>query len=298
MSGNKSSNRWALLHSLRALFVVNYKAISTTYLMSALENFFNLLYPFATGLAINDLLANNGYGSLAIFLGIWFAHLVTGVIRQRYDTAVFTQIYAGLATNMVTAQQKKGVPNSMIVARSSLARELVDFFEQDIPNIIALLFNVIGSVIMLFWYDFSIGVACIAIMLPMWLVNGTYVRKSLFLNQQLNDQLEKEAEVLGCGDRARVEQHYGLLSRWRTKLSNVEATNWGIMEAGLIVVAAFVIVRAAALSTVEAGTIYAIMAYLWTYVASLVHVPGMVQRACRLRDISDRIAQEGDIETE
>jgi len=258
-------------------------------MLSVLENFFNLLYPFATGLAIDDLLSNRGYGALGLFLGIWIAHLITGVFRQRYDTAVFTTIYAKLATDMVTAQQKQGVPSSQIVARSALARELVDFFEQDIPHLIALLFSVVGSLVMLFCYDMQIGVVCVAILLPLIWINRGYVRKSLNLNQKLNDQLEKEADVLGGQDSAKVQEHYLTLSKWRVLLSNAEATNWGILESTLILVAGYVIVRAASISSAEAGTIYAIMAYLWTYVASLANAPALVQKTCRLGDISDRI---------
>lgn len=282
---------WALARSVKELFVANVRTISVTYLLSVMENFFNLLYPFATGLAIDELLASRGYGApaLGLFLGIWIAHLITGVIRQRYDTAVFTTIYAKLATEMVTTQQKQGVPISQIVARSALAREVVEFFEQDIPHMIALLFSVAGSLAMLFWYDLQIGAACIAILFPMIWINRGYVRKSLKLNSQLNDQLEKEAEIIARKDYQQVEQHYSALSKWRVLLSNAEATNWGITESTLILVAAFVIVRAASISSAEAGTIYAIMAYLWTYVASLANAPTLVQRTCRLRDISDRI---------
>jgi hypothetical protein len=77
---------------LRSLFRANRRRILHTYALTVLENLFNLLYPFATGLAINGLLGG-GFSGLALFAGIWLAHAATGVWRQRYDTRTFTRIY-------------------------------------------------------------------------------------------------------------------------------------------------------------------------------------------------------------
>lgn len=288
------SNNWGImLLRLKRLFVGNAWGISLTYAFSLLENLFNLFYPFATGLAINGLLKNE-YGGLMLFSAIWIAHAVVGVYRQRYDTYVFTRIYAKLATEMALAQHKQGVLHSQIVARSGLAREIVDFFEHDIPTIITSVFGFLGSLIMLMSYDWQIGVACLAFLVPIVFFNRRYSRISLQLNRQLNDQLEREVEVLKHQDRGEIEKHYALLSRYRIGLSNAEATTWGLLEGVLIAVNAFVIIRAASLATVEAGTIYAVLAYLWNYASSLASAPLLVQKASRLQDINGRIVSELD----
>lgn len=291
MSAHKEGRK-TTFQSLKQLFTDNVAGFSFTYGLSALENLFNLLYPFVTGVAINGLL-NGSYQGLLFFLAIWTAHAVVGICRQRYDTVVFTRMYGKLATKMVLAQHKQGVDNSRIAARASLAREIVDFFEVDVPLVITSIFGFLGSLGMLFVYDLPIGGACLFFLLPLFLINRYYARTALRLNSSLNDQLEKEVEIIGRGERQEIERHYSLLSGWRVRLSNAESTNWGILELFMIGLTAFVIIRAASISTTaEAGTIYAIMAYMWNYASSLTGVPVLIQKASRLRDINARIAVE------
>ncbi len=278
----------ALKQSLRSLFVQHRWKISATYVLTSLENLFNLLYPFATGLAINDLL-NNSYHGLSIFLCTWIVHLMLGVLRQRFDTRVFTSIYGVLASNMVLTQFKAGVPSSQVVARATLSREIVDFFERDVPLIISSIFSFVGSLVMLFLYDAPIGAACLFLVLPLSLLSRSYAAKTMMLNKSWNDQREREVEIIESRDEQAIKEHYNLLAQWQVKLSDAEATNWGLLEAAMIGLAATVIIRAVSLDSVAPGTIYAIISYLWNFVASLATVPFLVQQLARLKDISQRV---------
>ncbi len=278
----------ALKHSLRSLFLRHRWTISATYVLTGLENLFNLLYPFATGLAINDLL-NNSYNGLSIFLCTWVAHLVLGVLRQRYDTRVFTSIYASLASNMVLTQFNAGVPTSQVVARATLSREIVDFFERDVPLIISSIFSFAGSLVMLFFYDAPIGAACLFLVLPLSILSRSYAAKTLVLNKSWNDQLEREVEIIESRNEDAIKEHYSFLAKWQVRLSDAEATNWGLLEAAMIGLAATVIIRAVSLDNAAPGTIYAIISYLWNFVGSLATVPFLVQQLSRLKDISQRI---------
>jgi hypothetical protein len=277
---------------LRSLFRANRRRILHTYALTVLENLFNLLYPFATGLAINGLLGGD-FSGLALFAGIWLAHAATGVWRQRYDTRTFTHIYRDLATRVVLGQRSRGVPASQIVARSALARELVNFLERDVPLGITALFGFFGSLVMLFLYDALTGLVCLALLAPLVVLNRAFARRALALNKGLNDQLEREVDVLTERRQAAVREHYGLLADWRVRLSDAEATTWGLLEVFIVGLVAFAIVRAVSLPNVEAGTIYSIVAYSWDFVASLGNVPFLVQQLARLRDIGDRVASEG-----
>lgn len=136
--------------TLKKLFQAHRYQISVTYLLTLLENLFQLLYPWAIGIAINGLLLNK-YLTLTPLFVIWFAHIITGIIRQVYDTRIFTTIYSNLVTSVILEQDKRGVATSKIVARSDLSRELVDFYERDFPNIITTLFGFFGALVMLFF---------------------------------------------------------------------------------------------------------------------------------------------------
>jgi hypothetical protein len=63
------------------------------------------------------------------------------------------------------------------------------------------------------------------------------------------------------------------------------------MELFSIGLAAAVIMRIASLPNIESGTIYAMLAYLWNFIASLNNVPALVQQLSRIKDIARRMEQ-------
>lgn len=278
----------SLTQRLRILFSTYRSSILLTYGLTILENLFELLYPFVIGISIDGLLAGQ-YSSLIILASTWLVHTITGVYRNIYDTRTFTQIYSNIVTNMVLEQEKQGIPTSQIVARSALSREFVDFFEQNIPQIITALFSFFGALVMLSLYDLKIALYCLLLLLPLWFLNRFYARKSLVLNQKLNSQLEQEVNVLTDCYADEVQTHYYHLARLRIRLSNAAATNWGIMELFIIALFMAVLVRTVALSSIQPGTIYAILSYAWNYRQSLDVVPTLVQQVSRLKDIGDRM---------
>jgi ABC-type multidrug transport system fused ATPase/permease subunit len=262
--------------------------ITVTYIVTLAENMFELSYPSLTGLAVNGLLKHDFTG-LGLLLGVWLAHTATGVFRQSYDTRVFAAIYTDLATRTVSEQETKGFSTSQIVARSSLSREFVNFFERDIPTTVNSLFGLLGALVLLFFYDAWSAGFCLMLLVPLAILNRGYSKRTLTLNQRLNNQLEREVTMLTRRRPSRVFGHYRLLAKWRVSLSDAEATNWGIMELFSIILSAAVIIRVASLPHIEPGTIYAMLAYLWNFLASLNHVPALVQQLSRLQDIARRM---------
>jgi ABC-type multidrug transport system fused ATPase/permease subunit len=273
---------------LKNLFQSNARSISFTYGLTVLENIFELLYPLAIGYAIDQLLQGN-YRSILPFLCTWFAHAITAISRHVYDTRTFTRIYSNLATAMVMEQAQEGISIAQITARSALSREFVDFFEHNIPQIIAGLFGFVGALVMLFIYDVQVGLYCLGLLIPLVIINRGYARTSQKLNQNLNNQLEQEVTVLTQSQLEVVRSHYSLLAKWRVRLSNAEALNYGVMELFTIVLAATVLVRTTWITGIQAGEIYAIISYLWNFLKSLEDIPALVQQFSRLQDIGQRI---------
>jgi ABC-type multidrug transport system fused ATPase/permease subunit len=281
-------NSLSLTQRLQTLFFTYRSSILITYSLTFLENLFELLYPFVIGITIDGLLAGD-YTSLIILAGTWLIHTITGVYRNIYDTRTFTRIYSNVVTVMVLEQEKQGTPTSQIVARSALSREFVDFFEQNIPQIITAIFGFFGALVMLSLYDLQIALYCLLLLLPLSLINCFYARKSLIFNRKLNSQLEQEVDILtDCYPEA-VQTHYQHLSKLRVRLSNAAAANWGIMELFIIALFMGILVRTATLNAVQPGSIYAILSYAWNYRQSLDIVPTLVQQVSRLKDIGDRM---------
>jgi ABC-type multidrug transport system fused ATPase/permease subunit len=278
----------SLSQLLHVLFAKYRGLILVTYGLTFLENVFELLYPLVIGLTIDRLLQGSYLGLIAL-VSIWLLHTVIEVGRNIYDTRAFAQIYSHLATSIVLEQKQQNIPTSQIVARSSLSREFVDFFEQDIPHIMTALFGFIGAWVMLLVYDVQIALYCLLLCVPLSGLNYFYAQKSLGLNHQLNNQLEREVDILGGEHPENVQLHFQRLSRIRIQLSNTAALNWGVMELWIIVLFMAVMIRAVMLFGSQPGEIYAVISYTWNYRQSLDVVPTLVQQLGRLHDIGERM---------
>ena len=117
---------------------------------------FELLYPFAIGLAVDGLL-DDSWGGVVLFAVISLSHTAVSFTRQRYDSRSFAKLYELMASDSSNVNEPGGVDTSTIVGRANLAGEYVEFLERDIPLAITAAFAVLGSLVMLFFYDPLLG---------------------------------------------------------------------------------------------------------------------------------------------
>lgn len=281
---------WALRHIFRT-----YRGrLLLTYALFNLENLLRLAEPFVLGLAINGLL-HGSYTGLVILIIQHLAHLLVGTARRIYDTRIFTKVYADLASQLVVEQRERQVEVSRVAARSALSRSFVDFFERDVPLSLWALYSLIGGLAMLLFYDWMLVPFCLALCLPVILLNFRYARQTLFLSGGLHDELEREVNIIQSGSRQEVEAHYGRVARWRIRLSDREAMNFSYTELfvlGLIIAA---LIRVASLG-LEPGDIFAVFRYVLMFIMGLDMVPALVEQISRLRDIGRRLRSQ-DTET-
>lgn len=265
-------------------------ALALTYGMTLIERLCTVAYPAATGLAVDGLLSGSSTG-LLVLLGLWLFHLVLAFIRQRYDTRVFTRIYAQIATAVVLRQRDAGEDISEISARAELSREVVDFFEVEIPAMTHNLIAVAGSLVMLFAFDFQAGLIALMVLLPLGLSSAWYARKAIRLNAGLNDQIEREVRTLASGSPFAVGRHFRLLGRWKVALSDSQSVTWFTIEAATIFALAAILIdfTSAGSAAVTAGAIYAVIAYTYNYLEGLDDIPFVINSLARLRDIRGRL---------
>jgi hypothetical protein len=142
---------------------------------------------------------------------------------------------------------------------------------------------------MLAWYDGPLVALCLALLLPLGLLNWLYGRNALVLNGRLNDELEREVDVIGGGAAAEVHGHYRRVAGWRVKLSDQEALNFGLTDLLLLGLLAAALVRSAAALGGDVGHLLAVFRYVLMFVTGLGGVPLLVQQLGRLRDIARRV---------
>ncbi len=269
--------------------------IAFTYTLTVIEDLLELSYPWATGLAINGLLAQD-YRMIAPVMIAWLLHTAIGCGRQMYDTRLYTRVYNAIVVDTVLRQRQSGIESTKVAARSAMSREFVTFFEKDMPVVLNTVVSLVGSAAILFYYDLVMGALAVLLFIPVAIINRKYMKRSLALNEGLNNQLEHEVQIVETAQENAVVRHFAEVRSWRVKLSDADAFNWTMIEGLSILVFLLVLLRVTYMPDANVGTIFAIFVYVWRVMEKLDLMPQIVQQLMRLKDIRRRIEAGASIE--
>jgi hypothetical protein len=262
--------------------------LGVTLSLVAAENVMLLAYPLFAGFAVNAIL--NGETTKAVwYAGVVLSFWVVGALRRAIDTRTFTRIYADLAVGVVVSERLNGQSTSAAAARVVLAREFIDFFEKHLPIMATAVVSLFGAAIMLVFIEPWVGIASLGALglCMVWLPR--FADQNQGLHERLNDRLECEIGLVQHVGPQTLLRHYTVLSKLRIWLSDREAS--AFLFNGVVAAALFggAIALMASQPSVNAGHVYAVMTYLWTFVSSLDEAPIMVDQMARLRDIGKRV---------
>lgn len=173
----------------------------------------------------------------------------------------------------------------------------MDFFEQHFPVFFTSVVSIFGSAIMLLFIEFYVGLAVFALLAIFGVLLPKYIAKNDRLYLKLNNQLEREAGRISTGDERTLKRHYDVLSKLRIRISNREAMSFfiiGASAAAIFRLAIFLLSHKQA----NAGHIYSVLTYLWTFAISLDDAPRLIEEFSKLKDIGKRVdaGLESDID--
>jgi len=279
---------------LRNLMVKHKYQLVFTYSLFSLEMLGGLLRFYFFGEAINDLIKGSYHGLIVLTL-VHLAYLVIGTIRHMFDTRTYSAIYTSLVTRFLSSRYNK-MDVSKLSAHSTLAREFVDFLEHDLVYVIEAVYNILGSLIILFFYDKTVVVICLAIMIPVIIISMLYGKKMMRLNKHKNDELEKQVDIISAGNNTNIRHHYNNLRKWQVRISDKEAWNFGFMEIMVLLVIAVSLIASKNLhsTTIMAGSLFGMYSYILKFASGLDTIPYTMERLSSLSDITRRIELEID----
>ena len=276
-----------LLNNLKNITKEHYQKLIFTFLLVLGENLLLLLYPIFAGFAINQILAHNTFLALTyafVVLCFW----VVGSARRAVDTRTFSKIYAQIAVNVIINEKNQNSNNSKIAARVKLSREFVDFFETHFPTLFTSTFSILGCCVMLLFIEPIVGIMASGILTVFALFLPKFVRQNDGLYFKLNNNLEKEVTHISSGKKSRLNRHYDLVSRLRIAISNREAISYLVIGFVMCILFCIAIIKLS-LDSIDAGHIYAVTSYLWSFAMSLDDMPRLVEQYSQLKDIGKRV---------
>ncbi|WP_370546564.1 ABC transporter six-transmembrane domain-containing protein [Edwardsiella tarda] len=266
-------------------------ALLVTFALITLENLLLVTYPLFAGYAIDAIVQGEGLKASSYALIVLLFWLI-GALRRSVDTRTFTRLSSTLAVSVILAQRQRRERSSTIIARVTLAREFIDFFERHLPLLMTSLIALIGAVTMLLVLEFWLGLASLGVMMLGFLLLPAYARGNQRLHQRLHDRLEREAGIIGGPSPRGLARHYQILARLRVAISDRESLAYLIVGIGAALLFLLAIVLLSRQPQIAAGHVYAVMAYLWNFVNSLDESPTLTDQLARLRDIAQRVAAE------
>ncbi len=274
---------------LKRLMLKHRYQLAITYTLFSLEMLGSLLRPFFLGIAVNDIIKGSYHGLIVLSI-IHFSWLIIGTVRHMYDTRTFSSIYTSLVTQFLSRRHNKSEV-SKLSAHSTLSREFVDFLEFDLAYVIEAVYNLLGSLVLLYFYDTAVVAICFTLLLPVIVISYFYGKKMRLLTRLKNDELEKQVAIISEGKPEYIKGHYNKLRKWQIKISDKEAFNFGIIEimVMLIIGASLLISQKNFGTTVLAGNVIGIYNYILKFVSGLDTIPYTVQRITSLSDITRRI---------
>lgn len=268
-----------------------------TYSLFAVEMLGLLMRPYFLGEAVNGLIKGS-YNGLIYLVAAHLVWVVTGTIRHRYDSRTYSDIYTSLVVKMVSRNKNKEL--SKLSAHSTLSREFIDFLEFDLNYVIEAAYNIVGSMILLFFYDAQVVLLCLMMLIPVTITSYIYGKRMRRLNKLRNDELEQQIDVLATKNTIRINDHYNKLRKWQIRISDQEAWNFGVMELLVMVIITASLIISSTMNgrALQAGDLIGIYTYILKFVSGLDTVPYMIQRMASLKDILQRVELQTEDEKE
>ena len=246
-----------------------------------------ILFPLVIGRAIDSVLTDSTRGlyELAV-LGI--VTMGIAVVRRLVDSRAYARIYVTLGEEM--AESAAGSSTSTRTARLGMLREIVEFFENSLPELINAVLGLAGTVVILAALNLPVFLACLVVAIATVVLYALTGKLTIRYNEGLNDEQERQVDAVDSGDPGRLGQHLRAMMRWNIRLSDLEAANFGVNWVFMIALLVFA-VSAATTETAEYGAIFAIVMYVFQFVESMMMLPFYYQQWLRLREISGRLAE-------
>lgn len=285
--------------NLRAVFRTYRKGIILSFLFVMIEKIAWIIEPTVFGDVIDAMINRLSIppegtlaGPLLLWIAIFGINSGVGTYRRHRDEKTFLAIYNDLVAGIARKVQKGSLDPSRAAARAELSHEVVAFFHYRIPELLEQNVDIIGAIIALSLFDWRLGATCGTILVPTFFMSRMYNKKVSFYQKQIHDQQEDVYGVFSTNDPRQVHSYYTGIAKWKQKLADLGALNFGILRLFLLGIFLVILFVAIDLDDFSTGNIYSIVAYIWTFVTSSEYLPEQLESLTSVKDISERLREE------
>jgi ABC-type bacteriocin/lantibiotic exporter with double-glycine peptidase domain len=257
--------------------------IGFTYVLVVLETVCELALPALMGLAIDGII-NNRYTELGLLIAGIFALILSGSFRKYYDTRNFGRIQTRLGMG-IGAQS---IASTRKIAYVRLLDDLAQFFDTYLPQAVGGFISTVGSVVILYVYNWKIASASVAAIAAIFVYSALVARRATTLNTRINHRMESEAAILQSKSKFTLQRHLNVLRQLRNARSDAEMA---IFAGGWSIIALLILfsILFSAQEGATPGQIFSVLSYVLAVGDGFGTLPPMVERLTRTRDIIARL---------
>lgn len=273
--------------------------ISFALSLVVIENVAWIAEPSIFGLVIDAMIEANqsdthtSFASpLALWIFVFAVNSGVGALRRSFDQKIYLRIFADIASDVAKMGKEHKLSASKTAARAELSREYIHFFEYRVPEILQQIIEVFGALIGMAFYDWRIAGACMVVILPFVIVTNIYNKRVILFQKSFHDQFEDVFDVFSNKDPEQIRSYYNALAEPQQKIANWGARTFGMMRFFLLGIFLVVLYISIDLDDFTTGSIFSIVAYLWTFVTSTEYMPELMESWTSLKDISTRLREE------
>lgn len=245
----------------------------------------SILFPLFIGFAIDDALLHEYNG--AILLGLLgLLTLLVGAGRRFYDSRFYGRLYRQLG---IKVGNKADGEVSAKSAHLGFLREVVEFLENSMPEIVNILIGLVGTLVIIATMDLKVLLGCLIILAIVMIVYGTSQNRTVRFNKAYNDEQERQVSALSSDNPVLLHRHLERLMRWNIKLSDLETINFSVTWLSMMAFLVYAIVSSAGHEGISHGTIFSLVLYVFQFIENVTMMPFFYQQWLRLTEITKRL---------
>ena len=232
---------------------------------------------------------------LVIWIIVYLINVVGGTLHRYFNGSIYSRMYANVATEVVLESECRKDEFSKMLVRAELVKEYIAFFKERLPEIMWQLSATAGAIIAIFFYDYRIALVCVTVIIPIAFINNLNRKKVTHLQKDIHDNQEELFHLIESRDSSKITSFYQNTISPKTRIARWNAFSYGTVKVLLIIIFIGVLFICVDVDKFTTGRIYAIVAYLWTFIASTDYLPELMESLASVRDLNVRFSTEEKI---
>ena len=225
---------------------------------------------------------------LLIWILVYFINVAGGSLHRLYSGGLFARMYADVATRVIEESKSRGDKFSKMLVRSELVKEYITFFKERLPEMLWQFSASAGAVIALFFYDYRIGLVCLAVIVPVAYINNLNRKKVTNLQKDIHDNQEELYKLIENRDTSKINLFFQNMISPKTRIARWNSFSFTTVKALLIIIFIVVLFICVDVDNFSTGKIYSIVAYLWTFIGQTDYLPDLMESLGSLKDLNTR----------